>query len=339
MNLLGKALVFVLMGCASTQNFGQPPEGFGNQGRFDFGNNGNSPFGSGGNSPFGSGGNSPFGSGGNSPFGNSGNSPFGGNANGPFGDNPELNQVMMQGKSFFDLIPHLLKQKCDESGHSDVLQSIQEQLGQTQKCLKDKVNLDGEKLADEFAGASRTGELDNFFKKNCKVWPDIHGCVQPMVTSAEKCLTSDEKRTVEKLFSLADDTNTFFCENNADRLKKLLSGNLAQCMETVGKDVQECAAKTLQNRQKQQQQQQKQQTSDKKVIFSFDEETCSDFQSGRKCVTSKVAKCESKDTSKIVDDYLALVQDHVCSSASSLSWFSFANILLLVGTYLYSRMF
>ncbi|XP_072388685.1 27 kDa hemolymph protein-like [Diabrotica undecimpunctata] len=304
MNLLGKALVFVLMGCAYTQNnFGQP-DNFGNlnQPGLNFGNGGNSPFGNGRGDPFGSGRNEP-----------------------------DANAYLQQAQLMLQQLPVLMKQKCEQAGHPEVIQSLQQLYGQTEKCLESKVNFKSDEVSNEFAGAARTGELPNFFKKYCKLWPDIHGCINPFVTSIEKCFESDEKRTVDKTLSLVDDSNTFFCENNADRIMKLLNGGAIQCLETVGKDIQGCANTTMQKRQKQQ--------SSKKALFAYDEETCSDFQSGRKCITSKLTKCESKDPSKIVDDYLALVQDKVCSSASSLSWFSFANILLLVGTYLYSKMF
>ncbi|XP_028141977.1 27 kDa hemolymph protein-like isoform X2 [Diabrotica virgifera virgifera] len=223
---------------------------------------------------------------------------------------------------------------------------------QVTTCLDGKqLNLNPDTIVEEFSRAERTYELLNFFKKYCKVWPEVHGCIQPMVTSTEKCLTSDEKRTVEKTLSLVGDTNTFLCENNAYRIIRLLVGGVTLCLNSVGEDIKKCAiifvSKPINN-------------------LLFDAETCSDFQAGRKCITSSVSKCESKDPSEVVGDYLTLVQDKVCSSASnleyqlpfplinnttelqqkfhrssasSLSWFSLANILSLVRIYLYSRMF
>ncbi|CAH1280368.1 unnamed protein product [Diabrotica balteata] len=231
MNLLGKALVFVLMGCAYTQNnFGQP-DNFGNinQPGLNFGNGGNSPFGGNGNSPFGSGSGDPFGSGRNEQ---------------------DASAYLQQAQLMIQQLPALMKQKCEQAGHPEVTQSLQQLYAQTEKCLESKVDFSTDKLGNTFSGAARTGELPAFFKKYCKVWPDVHGCINPFVTSLEKCFDSDEKRTVDKTLSLVDDTNTFFCENNADRIMKLINGGAIQCLQSVGEDIQGCAKTTVQKRQK-----------------------------------------------------------------------------------------
>ncbi|XP_028138432.2 uncharacterized protein LOC114332852 [Diabrotica virgifera virgifera] len=282
MKLLGKVLVTLLIGCAYTLNLNK---------REDFGNL-------------------------NQPgvhFGNSGTSSFGGRGNNPFGSvgNSQANANFMQAQSMLAQLSAMIKQKCEQTGHSDVFQTFQAQFEQTTKCMEGKINLNGNVVGEDFSNAARTNQLPNFFKKYCKLWPDVHGCTQPIVTSIEKCLNSDEKRAVEESVSLLDDTNNFFCENNADRSIRLLNGNIVQCLQTVGREIQECATNLAQKRQTHQ--------SGRKSLFPYDEEDCSDFKTGRQCINSKLTKCESKDPSKIFDDYFAMVQGKVCRSASSLS--------------------
>ncbi|XP_050505556.1 uncharacterized protein LOC114338490 isoform X2 [Diabrotica virgifera virgifera] len=231
----------------------------------------------------------------------------------------------------YKYISLLLREQCDDSRYPRL--EIFAMHNEVFTCINSVVD-DIESTEREYTAAS-SGSLQNFIKKLCNVWPKIYDCIDPVVSYYKRCLTSDQKLGIDEGFELLNEDHIFFCGNNADRLFKLLNIESMQCFTLVSKDLQKCKTTFTEKLVKLKQ--------SRNILGSmtFEEEYefCSALQDQCKCLSSKLATCESKDPSNIMDDYMALIQRRFCSSASRLSWFYFVNLLLLVGIYLYSKMF
>lgn len=249
----------------------------------------------------------------------------------PDGSSDGIGRVNLeQYKAVVSQVLMILQVKCQQAGENEAGQEIAVTAQQVQKCVENKVNF--EQLIKEFGEAARTNELPSFMKTQCKLWPDIHGCINPLVSLIKKCLTREEKDAVDKNIELLDDSNNFICENNAKRLTNFINAEGFQCYALKQNEVQQCTVDVQKARAQREQK-------SNSIVPVYDKEACSDFQDVRRCLVNKLSTCPSNVPSQITDEYLGMVHKKVCNSASSLTWFSFVNIILLLGTYMYSKMF
>ncbi|XP_050505139.1 27 kDa hemolymph glycoprotein [Diabrotica virgifera virgifera] len=250
------------------------------------------------------------------------------------------NSVTFDGRRFWEDVPTdpdaylaYLHRECDKSGHPEILNMDNEVYRQAKVCLGSRADYIKTTVRQFFneSGLSAIRQID--YKEACKVWPEVHNCINPLVSSIKQCLKSDVQKIFDTFLEFIDVSQSFFCDNNADRISSLVSDGSVQCFSLVDKDLKEC------------------QTNFKKKLGdsinainiwgdvdsykvmtgkNLADETCSTFKSYRNCITSKLAKCKSKYTSKIADDYLALVQDEL-KFCGSPRWFPSTNAMIFIG--------
>jgi hypothetical protein len=219
------------------------------------------------------------------------------------------------------------KEKCVSAGHSEVAVPLENTFTAAYQCVKEKVNV--ENVGHDFSEAMRTKDLTGFNNKMCRIWLDTYHCVKPIIVTYEKCLSSNKVDATEKSLELVDISITFFCENDASRMTQFIEQDGFKCFENNQNNLQSCITTAIQNIQ---------QNSDNSMV-TYDEEGCNEFNDLRRCLVDRLRTCPSQTPADIIDDYLRLVSRKACNSAPSIAWFSFVNIILLLSTYLYSKIF
>ncbi|XP_057653714.1 27 kDa hemolymph protein-like [Diorhabda carinulata] len=233
-----------------------------------------------------------------------------------YGIVPDLQEMMVS-----------LHAKCQSTGHPEVPELIEIDREEINRCLKN--TLDMEKLQNDLVRAMRAHDIPNFFAL-CEIWPKTSNCIKNSLTLYKLCLSPDEVKMLDKVMDLADASNSFFCDNNAEHPINFLENNGFQCIDQNREVILNCVVDIAQ----------KVRNSGKNnTIPAFDEAECSNFQDFRRCVVRKLRQCSSSVPSQITDDYFALIYRKACNSASRFTWLSFVNIVLLFFTYLYSKMF
>uniref|UniRef100_A0A6P7G031 Uncharacterized protein LOC114332850 n=1 Tax=Diabrotica virgifera virgifera TaxID=50390 RepID=A0A6P7G031_DIAVI len=246
----------------------------------------------------------------------------------------DINQykpISLDGSNFWEDVPkdpnaylEYLQEECSNAGHPDILNMNSEIYRQAKICLgsrADYIETIAKQLID--SGLIAISQID--VKEFCKVWPEVHNCINPLVSSVKECLNSDLKEIVDGLLKFIDESKSFFCVE--DRISTLvINGSVQQCFSLVSKDLNECQNNFKNGIGQFIQTKEIYKDADTYKLLtgkSLDDARCSTFKSFRDCSVSKLTKCESKDPSKIVDDYLALIEDDV---HCSVSWFSRTNI-------------
>ncbi|XP_028144890.1 uncharacterized protein LOC114338491 [Diabrotica virgifera virgifera] len=308
MKLLGKVLVLLLIGCSFTQNFIEPLEPVDIQ-KFHI-----------------------------DPI-DTIDRGFGNSSTGVIGVLLNASEYGKSIKSFYQYISSSLIDMCRDPRYPGLRLKIfaihKEVFNEADTCIN-SILYDVELTEREFYRAVSIGSLQTFLKKLCKAWPTIYDCIKPVVSYYKRCLTRDQKLSVDEGLAFLNEENIFFCGNNTHRLLKLVNIESTQCFTLVSKDLQKCQT-TIVNKLVQLTKQSRNAMGS--MTFEEEYEFCSALHDQRKCTSSILATCNSTDPSNIMDDYMALIQHIFCSSASRLSWFGFVNLLLFVGIYLYSKMF
>lgn len=221
-----------------------------------------------------------------------------------------------------------LQTKCQSAGHPEVPELIENEKEKVSECLQKNINV--ENLQNELGQAMRTNDLPNFFKKVCGIWPATNNCIKPILSMYKLCLSSNEVEAMDKSMDLLDVSYSFFCDNNAEHITDFLNNNGLQCFDQSKVGLQHCVTSIVQKRQN---------SGINNAMVTYDEAECSDFQEFRGCLVDKLRQCPSSVPSQILDDYFGVVYRKACNSASTFTWLSFVNIVLLLVTYLYSKMF
>ncbi|CAG9863407.1 unnamed protein product [Phyllotreta striolata] len=219
-----------------------------------------------------------------------------------------------------------LEEKCEAAGKASVAQGLENKVSNAFACIGGK--LDFGRIQQEIGAAQRTGSddaMDKAFDDICQIWPDSKNCVQPIFDDVKICLNDTEYADFNLYLTFMDATNNFFCDDNHQRIDELLHDpQAAGCLMTVSNDIKDCG---------------REKADQLKPKLQFDNQDCSDFQEVRQCIVSKMDSCPTQTPVKMVDDYLELVHKMFCNSAPSLSSVSAFNVLLLLCTYLFSKMF
>lgn len=83
-------------------------------------------------------------------------------------------------------------------------------------CIQNKVN--PQELQQEFMTAAKYGTINDVFRKMCNLWPQVHTCLNQLISDSKQCLDKESQHTVDQTMGLLDDSNTFFCENDQKRM-------------------------------------------------------------------------------------------------------------------------
>ncbi|CAG9862046.1 unnamed protein product [Phyllotreta striolata] len=256
------------------------------------------------------------------------------------GDLPDFNSSSIPNAEDIEAV---LREKCAKNGAPDAIDLLMAEQADAIECIQNYIN--ATKIQTELEDAKATGSMDEVFAEYCKKWPDIHECFDNATNIARQCLNKQEESALNKSLDILDELQEFMCFKDGDRLAMFISEKGVECLQERQDGLKDCFNRTVGSRFPD--------PEDLSVttlpVLLFTEQDCEDFDTLRQCVIEELEHCKTSTPANIIDALFKFLKKHLpCSGAvktdksvskDSGMWSSSVSFVLLVGSFLYIRVF
>ncbi|KAK4875011.1 hypothetical protein RN001_011433 [Aquatica leii] len=197
----------------------------------------------------------------------------------------------------YDAIEGLVKDKCKKNGGNNAFKNLQDSVIELKNYVEK--NFESNVITKEIEDASKTGSLDEVFKKYCDLKPEVMKHAHKLGGSIESCLEDDEKVIFKIAENITEGLIDFACDKDGERIALFIVEDGFTCIASKSEALQKCGADVATPKMPT--------TFDKIPTLAVTKQECDDYKKVQECVLNVLETCSNSTPSNVVDSLLTYI--------------------------------